>query len=180
MAEIPCHVVKSLSKQLIACRPSAEPVPRASASTTSRNPSSRQAGGQAGRQAERELAGGAAKKKGLQRERITFSTGRLLKDREKRPATRTRLTPGLPTGHLPPQHKLGSQSHRHYRKKAARFLKESTLARLVGTVSRASVYHRHLQSGSHKPAGLPSGSDPQFPQWKLSSSFLNSIPSPDG
>lgn len=59
VAEIPCHVVKSLSKQLMACRSSAEPVPGASASTASCNPS--------GRQAEQELAGDAAKEKGLQR-----------------------------------------------------------------------------------------------------------------
>lgn len=65
VAEIPCHVVKSLSKQLMACRPSVEPVPRALASTTSYNPSGR-------RQAKRELAGGSAKKKGLQREDNIF------------------------------------------------------------------------------------------------------------
>lgn len=158
VAEIPCHVVNPFQSGSWLADPQQNlcPEPRPAPPHVTQA-----AGRQAGRQSESWQA--ALPERRASRERITFSTGRLLKDREKRPATRTRLTPGLPTGHLPPQHRLGSQSHRHYKKKAARFLKYGTLARPAGTVSRVSVYHRHLGLGSHKPAGLPPGSKPQFP-----------------
>lgn len=93
MAEIPCHAVKSPSE---AARqpgdpqrhPRAEPWARAASCNTSGLD-------------ERELAGGgrpALPRGRASRGRITFATGSLLKDSEKRTAACTRPTPGLPAG----------------------------------------------------------------------------------
>lgn len=59
------------------------------------------------------------------RERITFSTGSLLKDSEKRAAARTRPTPGLPTGPAAPytgRVAKATGSPRHLPEQAAKFL----------------------------------------------------------
>lgn len=120
-------------------------------------------------------------KRRASREGITFSTGRCLKDSKKRPATRTHLTPRLPTGHLPfntGQVAKATGITWPLRKKAARFLKDGTQASLIGgqclepgTWALPAVTN---QQGYHHALSL------NFPIWKLTSSFLNRIPSSDG
>ena len=97
MAEIPCHAVKSPFEE--ARQPGGLQL---RASTASCNTSGL---------AERDLAVALPRAR-ASRERITFSTGSLLKDSKKRQAACTRPTPSLPAGpSAPPQHRPGGQSH---------------------------------------------------------------------
>lgn len=86
MAEIPCHAVKSPFEVAPQLRdPQRNLRPELQARTAECNTS--------GLTERAALPSGRAS-----RERITFSTGSLLKDSEKRPAACTRQPPGLPTG----------------------------------------------------------------------------------
>lgn len=97
VAEIPCHAVKPPSA---AAHQPGDPQRHLRPELRARAASCNTSG-----PAEWELVGSgrpALPRGRASRERITFATGSLLKDGEKRTAACTRPTPGLPMGRLPP------------------------------------------------------------------------------
>lgn len=104
------------------------------------------------------------------RERITFSTGSLLKDSEKRRAVCTRPTLGLPTGPSAPQHRPGGQSHRKPRASP----KESCKI--------PNGWHRHrrqpLKWRFSKVTGCPRNQEPIWPQASCITTLFQASVSP--
>lgn len=157
MAEIPCHAVKSPLKQLTSpeirsCGPGA-----ASCNTSEL--------------AERDLAGSAAKSKGLQREDNIFYWKPSKRQQEKKGSVHTPDTrPArwavcpLGTGRVA----KATASPGHLPKKAAKFLTDGTDtdtgANLLSGGLLTSVAAQGIRSpSSHRPAMLPPDSSPQFP-----------------
>lgn len=163
MAEILCHAVKSPSE---AAHQPGDPQrnlrPELRASTASCNTSGF---------AEQDLAGGAAKSQGLQREDNIFYWKPSKRQREKKGSMHTPDTrPAhwavcpLSTGRVA----KATGSPGHLPKKAAKFLKDSTDtdtgANLLSEGFLKSVAAPGIGSpSSHELAGLPPYSMPQFP-----------------
>lgn len=172
-AEIPCHAVNTTPP---GGPPSAAaPQPGDPRRNLPPEPRARVASCNTSGLAEQELAGGgrpALPRGRASREGITFATGSLLKDSEKRTAACARPTPGLPTGPpaRPPRHgprrAKATGSPRHRPKTAEKFLAggTGTGACLLGRGLPNSVAAVGIRCPSdHGRAVLPSHSRPQFP-----------------